>query len=399
VSPQTPVRHIDDAERRRRIGRRHAIAPEHRVDGALPATEAMGVLHATEPSTVYLSVAARASGVTPADVDRALYEDRTLVKQLAMRRTLFVFPRDLLPHALGSASARVAETEGRKIRKDLVTDAVTDDPDGWMARAEKEILASLEGGALSAKEIRAAVPLTDVRVDSAPGSRWSAALPLTPRVLTWLGARGSVVRGVNGGHWRTSRPVWCRFGEWVSPPPVAVSADEGYTEIVRRWLRVFGPGTEDDIVWWLGSTKTAARRALAAVDAVPVSLDDGRVGWVLADDLEPEPPVEPWTALLPTLDPTTMGWRFRDFYLDPDLAPLLFDSVGNAGTTAWVDGRVVGCWVQDDDGAVRVVTSVEIDADAERRLAVEAERLTEWLDGVVIANVYKSHQMKHAKLP
>ena len=70
----------------------------------------MTVLHSTEPATVYLSVRARVDGVTVADVDRALYEDRTLVKQLAMRRTLFVFPRDLLPAAWGSASARVAAT-------------------------------------------------------------------------------------------------------------------------------------------------------------------------------------------------------------------------------------------------------------------------------------------------
>ena len=61
----------------------------------------MTVLHATEPATVYLSLHARVDGLTVADVDRALYDDRTLVKQLAMRRTLFVFPRDLLPGGLG----------------------------------------------------------------------------------------------------------------------------------------------------------------------------------------------------------------------------------------------------------------------------------------------------------
>ena len=73
-----------------------------------PATRAMTVLHATEPATVYLSLLARVDGLTVADVDTALYVERSLVKQLAMRRTLFVFPRDLLPAAWGSASARVA---------------------------------------------------------------------------------------------------------------------------------------------------------------------------------------------------------------------------------------------------------------------------------------------------
>ena len=121
--------------------------------------------------------------------------------------------------------------------------------------------------------------------------------------------------------------------------------------VVRHWLWTFGPATEADLVWWLGSTKSAVRRALSDVDAVQVTLEDGSTGWVLpADtaDLEAPPQDEPWVTLLPTLDPTTMGWRERAFYLDRAHTPYLFDSAGNAGTTAWVNGRIVGCWVQDD---------------------------------------------------
>ena len=66
----------------------------------------MTVLHSTEPATVYLSLHARVDGLTVEDVDRALYDDRSLVKQLAMRRTLFVFPRDVLG-AVVIASARM----------------------------------------------------------------------------------------------------------------------------------------------------------------------------------------------------------------------------------------------------------------------------------------------------
>ena len=44
-----------------------------------------------------------ATAMTTADVDRALYDDRTLVKHLAMRRTLFAFPREVLDAAQGGA--------------------------------------------------------------------------------------------------------------------------------------------------------------------------------------------------------------------------------------------------------------------------------------------------------
>ena len=106
------------------------------------------------------------------------------------------------------------------------------------------------------------------------------------------------------------------------------------------------------------------------------------------------PPVEPWAALLPTLDPTVMGWREREFYLDPADTPYLFDTNGNAGNTAWWDGRVVGAWAQDDDAVVQVLPRHDIGAAGRAALDAEAARLTEWLDGVRIVNVYQSQLMK-----
>ncbi|MFC6344904.1 DNA glycosylase AlkZ-like family protein, partial [Nocardioides hankookensis] len=173
---------------------------------------------------------------------------------------------------------------------------------------------------------------------------------------------------------------------------------EGYAELVRRWLATFGPGTEADIVWWLGSTKSAVRAALADVAAVEVALEGGQVGWVLPGDLEIEPDLEPWAALLPVLDPTVMGWKERDFYLGA-LGPQLFDTNGNAGTTAWWDGRIVGCWVQDPDGVVVLNLLEDVGSDARAALAAEADRLTTWLAGHRVSTVYPSIAMKTALAP
>ena len=181
------------------------------------------------------------------------------------------------------------------------------------------------------------------------------------------------------------------------PEPTDEAA--GYAAIVRRWLATFGPGTVEDVQWWLGSTKGAVVRALADVSAEQVVLDDGSTGWVLPGDTGTTDGVEPWAALVPTLDPTTMGWRGREFYLDREHVPYLFDTNGNAGTTAWWDGRIVGCWVQDEQGVVRLSLLVDLDAHALAALEAEAERLTAWLDGTVVGNVYASRQMKLARLP
>ena len=125
---------ITDRERRDRLAVRHAVHPAYRVSTALEAAQAMTVLHATDASTVHLSVAARAEQGA-ADVDTALYDDRSIVKQLAMRRTLFVFPRDLLPAAWGSAAARTAATTSRQLVRDLERSGVTADGEQWLAEA------------------------------------------------------------------------------------------------------------------------------------------------------------------------------------------------------------------------------------------------------------------------
>jgi len=92
-----------------------------------------------------------------------------------------------------------------------------------------------------------------------------------------------------------------------------------------------------------------------------------------------------------------MGWKRREWLRGPH-AEHLFDRNGNAGTTAWWDGRVVGCWVQDEGGRVEVSILEDLPGAAHRALAQEAERLTAWLDGTRVGTVYPSPAMKAARV-
>jgi hypothetical protein len=152
--------------------------------------------------------------------------------------------------------------------------------------------------------------------------------------------------------------------------------------LVRRWLRCFGPAPLDDLVWWTGWTKADTRRALATVAAVEVELDDEPgLGLVLPDDLEPDPAVEAWAALLPALDPTVMGWAQRGWYLG-EHRHALFDRNGNAGPTVWWDGRIVGGWALRKDGEVRVRLLEDAGAEASSAIEREVQRLSAWLGPV-----------------
>ncbi len=369
------MRHFTNEERRARLGIRHALEPGCRVNSAEATARAVVALHATDPATVYISYWARSEAPQAADLERALYGDRSLVKQLAMRRTLFVFPRDHLAATWASASARVAHTEETRIAKEVAATGVARDGHKWLSEVRLQVLAVLADhpNGLVAQKLRELVPA--MCVDLRPSSPSSVS-----QVLTYLGANADVVRGGNAGHWRTMRPQWTTSERWLGTLPGTLTATNGYRELVRRWLSRFGPGTEEDLVWWLGSTKGTVRKALLELAAVEVSLEGGGQGWLLPDDLDEVPTPEPWVALLPLLDSTVMGWRDRDFYFERH-RDRLFDRQGNAGTTIWVDGRVVGHWLQDGQGAVELRLMERVSVRAERALRSEANRLTEWLDG------------------
>ena len=383
------MRTFDEAERRARLVRRHHLAPGHRAPDVAAASDGLVCLHATDPPTVYLAAWARVDGLTRTDVDKALYADRTLVKHLCMRRTLFVFRRDLLGVTVAAASTRVAEQERRRLVKEVEKAGFVDDGAAWLRAAEAATLEALDDmGEASSTELRAAVDLLQGSTVYAPHKSWGGKVPVGPRVLTCLSAAGEIVRGSNRGGWYVSRPAWARTSTWLGEEPAAVPEREARADLVRRWLHSFGPATVADVKWWLGSTVTAVRTALADVGAVDVDLH-GEPGVALPDDLDPVEAAEPSAALLPALDPTTMGWFGRDWYLG-EHRPAIFDSTGNGGTTAWWDGRIVGGWCQAPDGEVLLQLLEDVGAEATAALEREAARLTDWVDGVRVAPRFPS---------
>ena len=389
---------ITDVQRRHRIARRHGLDPAHRFADVVAATRGMTALHATDQATIYASLAARVGGVTVADIDRALYDDRSVVKQMAMRRTLFVVDRVLLPAVVGSASARVSVQHRPRLVKDLVAAGL--DGERWLHTAERDILDLLaDGHEYTTRELRDALPHVAAQVRTNIGKKYEAVVSFAPRVLVQLNVDGLVARGHNDGHWRLSRPRWTTMTAWLGEAVTPADARAGYAELVAGWLRTFGPGTVDDMRWWLGATVGVVTQALDDTDAMQVDLDDGVTGWVLADDIGEDDPPHDWAALLPVLDPTVMGWKRRDVYLDSAMVPDLFDTVGNAGNTAWWCGRVVGTWIQDDGGRVHVAPHplADLSPAATAALRAEADRLTAWFDGAIVNTVWASPAMQRAR--
>ncbi|MCK0173276.1 winged helix DNA-binding domain-containing protein [Mycolicibacterium sp. F2034L] len=378
-------------ERRDRLARRHFLCAE--PDSLTDVVTGVVGLHATDPATPYLSLWARVPGFTVADLDAELYARRTLLKHLAMRRTLWMISRADLPAVQAAASDRVAATERRRLVADAQKGGVTPDAASWLDTACAAVLGHLQAhGPTGARQLRAALPELAGSFDAAPGKPWGGDSPLSPRVLTVLGVQGDIVRGPNDGGWTASRPRWATIGDWLGEPNAPLDAEEASRIVVRRWLRAFGPATVTDVKWWFGNTLTWARSTLEAIGAVEVDLH-GSPGVALPDDLEPEPACGPWAALLPGLDVTTMGWYDREWYLGPH-RPYVFDRNGNGGPTAWWNGRIVGGWGQDADARVVLHLVEDVGRDGLAALSRRAADLTSWLDGTRIAPRFPSPLIK-----
>ena len=360
----------------------------------------MTALHATEASTPFLSLHARVRSIAVSDVEAVLYDERSLVRVMAMRRTLWIVLRDLVPAVAGSAGRRVADVQaaghgqgGGRTRGHVRPRL---DHDGVAAGRRVPDRTGTLG-----KTVARRIPDLAGTFTAAPGTKWSTEVPIMTRLLVILSAGGEVVRGRNDGHWRISRPMWTSMNSWLGEPMVPTSPETGYAEIVRRLLWTFGPVTEDDLVWWLGSTKGAVRDALADGGAIEVRLESGSTGWVLPND---------------TAD---LGVAPRDRAVGRTAADARSDDDGlagprllprpvahavplrsrrqrrNDGVGRRTSRRLLGAGCNE---RVELILMEDVSAEARRLLDVEVARLDEFLRGEHITNVFASPQMKHQRL-
>ncbi len=368
---------ITTQERRARLGVRHGLASRSIGRDARAVATDLTVLHATDPATVYLSVAARSADLGVPDVARALHDDRSLVRMLGMRRTMFVVPAGLVPVVQRSSADQVAA----RLRRDLVKHLATavDDPAAWLADVERSTYALLRHlGTATATALSTAEPRLRTKLTYAEGKAYGGPATITSRVLNLMAADGLIARGRTTGSWTGAQYEWAPIEAWFPRGIPALDPAVARADLARAWLARFGPATLADFAWWTGWSGRDAKAALAAVGAVEVDLDDG-VGVLLPDDLESEPQPEPWIALLPALDPTPMGWSERDWYLSADVKPALFDRTGNIGPTIWCRGRVVGGWAQRPSGEVVTRLLVDIGSELSTAVTAEAARIEAWI--------------------
>jgi len=353
----------------------------HYLDRRAPAGSMLAVarrlcgLHAQLMSSAELTVWARVADLDRTAVQRALWEDRTLVKTWAMRGTLHLLPADELPlwrAALGINPQYLREALWQKYfgitlaELERLTDAVGTALDGRLLTREELVqeVGRLTGSAAFASKL---------------GQSWGTVL--RPAAFTGrLCFAPSVGQRVRFTHPDT----------WVSPMPPAVDPQEAPAIIVRRFLTAYGPASYHDLArWWGGGNSvTTARQWIDSLGAEvsPVDLD-GTPAWMLAADARKlrELPRTRSVRLLPAFDQYVVGASFHAEQLVPgDLRSRVYRPQGWISPVLLVDGRMLGTWRHAVKGSrVEVVIEpfVKVPAWVRRAAGQEAERLAAFLGG------------------
>jgi hypothetical protein len=371
----------------RTLSPRHHLGPPDRLAASpLVASSDLVGFHGTDPTSVYLAAWARVRDFGTADLERALYEDRSLLKILGMRRTMFVVSREVAAIIQAACTDSIASGERERLFRMIREAGIAEDPERWLAGVEEQTLEALHRlGEATAADLAREVPGLRAQIPFGEGRRWQGTVGVSTRLLFLLSAEGRIVRGRPKGTLVSSLYRWVPMDRWVPGGLLTMPKADAQAELVRRYLAAFGPATLIDVKWWTGWTVAESKRALTAIGAREIRLDDGGSGWALpgeesgteADDTA-HPAPDPWVALLGPLDATPMGWQERNWFLGPHKARM-FDRAGNVGPSIWLNDRIVGGWAQRRDGEIRWELLEDLGSDVTRLVEAKVAALREWL--------------------
>ncbi|MGI8681542.1 MAG: winged helix DNA-binding domain-containing protein [Mycobacteriales bacterium] len=323
--------------------------------GAVEVVERLLAVQGQDPRGVRLAIRARTTGLTAADVDRALTAERSLVITWVNRGTLhlvrsedywWLHPLTTPPLFTGNA---------RRLVQEGVSPAAADRGVGVVER-------SLTGdGPLTRTQLRERIAAAGVRVEG----------QALVHILMLASLRGIAVRGPMVG----TEHAYVLVRDWLGPPPAPLDRHAALGQLVRRYLAGHGPATDRDLARWAGLPLGDARRGLSAIASELADPGDGLADLAGRSRVRRLPPPR----LLGAFDPLLLGWTSREPILGADEAALVTVN-GLFRPFALVRGRAVATWALPDRTVVLTPFGQLAPADASA-LAAEAADVERFLFG------------------
>jgi len=264
-----------------------------------------------------LAIRARSTGLTSADVDRALTEERSLLITWLNRGTLHLVRREDYAWLHALTTPRLFASNARRLAQEGVTPSLAE-----------------RGVAVIERSLGEEGPLTRAQL----GERIaSAGVPTEGQalvhVLMLAGLRGLTVRGPVIG----SEHAYVLVRDWLGDSE-PVDRDRALAALARRYLAGHGPAGDRDLAKWAGLPLRDARAGLIAIASALDVRADGLV------DLASRPTAArlPPPRLLGAYDPLLLGWTSRELLLDSHQG--IVSSNGLLRPFALVRGRAAATW-------------------------------------------------------
>ena len=341
------ARVLSEAELNRAMLERQLLLERRKL--SLPkALERVAGIQAQYAPSMYVGLWSRLEGFEREQLTRAL-ERRTVVQGTSLRATIHLLsPGDWWTFAVATHEQR--RQDWIRTRK-LATAA-------QMRTITKRVRPLFDTGAVDRKTLQEAVGL------GAPG---------ISAINAWL----DLVRVPPSGTWERRRAdLFADAADWLGPRPTQDAA-AATVELVRSYLRGFGPAAPAEIADWGGLGLKAVRAALGSLELREFAAEDGAElvdlpRLPLADPQTPAPP-----RFLPTWDAITLAHARRAQVLPERHRSRVFSTkTPQSVATFLIDGRVAGSW-RFEKGTVRIEPFEKLDRGARRELDAEAERLAE----------------------
>lgn len=327
------------------LARQHLLEPS---TGSIARTlMAIGAIQSQYAPSMYVGLWSRMRDLDRDDLTHAL-ERRAVIQATLMRVTIhLVAKRDFWPLALATRQAR-RELWIRGMRRGA-THAELDE----LAGRVRAHLA--EHATISRKELDALV-----------------GKPHAVGIGQWV----DLVRAPPSGTWERRRAdLFALAEDWIGPPPPGLTVDAAVRELVRGYLRGFGPASRADIVSYTGLAKPAVAQALARLKPRTFRGEAGDELLDLPRAPLPDPEQPIGVRFLPTWDATLLVHARRARILPEEHRPKIFHVRNpHSDPVFLVDGAVAGTW-KYRDAMIELNAFEPLDGATTRELRAEADRL------------------------
>jgi len=310
------------------------LTEDSKTSSIIQIVKDIGGLHATGPTTPYLSLFIRSNDFTKDALKKEMGVKWALGKIRSVRRTIYVLTKEMLP-VYYQATKKLIQSRFQPFME------YTGIKDKEYQELSELILGILKNKGISTSDIKKAL-----RIDKNVSG-----------IVNLMCDQGLLIRGLPKRGWKSNNHTYFPFeGYFPDVDLNELPEAEARRLLVCQYLNSFGPVTEKDITWWTGLKKTLIRETLKEIER--------QITYLNISDLEHDfimlysdkskiknldIPKKKAVNLLPAQDPYLMGYKERQRYLNYEHYSYIFDCSGNATSTILLDGRAIGVWDLIDD--------------------------------------------------